>query len=301
MENARCILEEAQHGKEFWGQAVLTAAHIHNHLPSRSHTDMAPLEYWTGKPPGVGHLRVFGSTTWVHIPKEKRQKLDPKSVKGILVGYEQSSGSRVYRLYEPKEKRFLTSRDVIIDESTTVIEHHERSDTTIGWGNNTKTHAPEKRRTTRSESDFSPLDTITPALDMPAPAGDIQETITVRPVLPLSSTKDSRAIRGRAREAVRKQNPSLPRRSERRGNPTKEDGSQANYALFAGEEEAEPQTLTEALSGTQKEAWPLAWLSELNSLAKNETWVMEILPEGRTPIGCRWLFRNKDDGRFEAR
>ena len=95
MENAPCILEEAKLGKEFWGQAVLTSAHIHNHLPSRSHKDMAPLEYWTGKPPGVGHLRVFGSTTWVHIPKEKRQKLDPKSVKCILVGYEESAGSRV--------------------------------------------------------------------------------------------------------------------------------------------------------------------------------------------------------------
>jgi len=134
----------------------------------------------------------------VHIPKEKRHKLDLKSVKCLLVAYEESSGSRVYRLYEPKEKPFLTSRDVIIDESTTVFEHHERSDTTIGWGNNTKTHAPEKRMTTRSESDFFTLDMITRPLDMPAPAGYIQETITIRPSLPLSSTKDSRAIRGRA-------------------------------------------------------------------------------------------------------
>ena len=82
---------------------VLTAAHIHDHLPSRGHKDIAPLEYWTWKPPGVGYLRVFGSTMWVHIPKEKRQKLDPKSVKCILVGYGESAGSWVNRLYEPKE------------------------------------------------------------------------------------------------------------------------------------------------------------------------------------------------------
>ena len=46
---------------------------------------------------------------------------------------------------------------------------------------------------------------------------------------------------------------------------------EANYALIVREEEAEPGTLTEALSGTHKEAEPLAWLSELKSLAKNET------------------------------
>ena len=72
MENARCILEDSQIGKEFWGYAVLTAPHIHNRLPSRSHNDKSPLEYWTGKLPKIGHLRVFGSTTWVHIPTEKR-------------------------------------------------------------------------------------------------------------------------------------------------------------------------------------------------------------------------------------
>jgi len=176
---------------EFWGQAVFTTAQIHNHPPSRSDKDMAPLEYWTGKPPSVGHLRVFGSTTWVHIPQEKRQKLDPKSVKYILVGSEESSGSRVYRLYEPKEKRFLISRNVIINESTPVFEHHGRSDNATRWGNNTKIHPPEKKTTTVSESDFSLFDTITPPVDLPAPPGDIQETITVRPIMPLPSTKDS--------------------------------------------------------------------------------------------------------------
>ena len=136
---------------------------------------------------------------------------------------------------------------------------------------------------------------------MPTPADDTQETITVRPAVTSSSTRDSRTTRGRAREAVRKQNPSSSRRSQRRGNPSEEDSAQANYALFAGEEEDEPQTLTEALSGTQEKAWRLAWLSELDSLAKNGTWVIERLPDGRTPIGCRWLFRKKDDGRFKAR
>ena len=46
----------------------------------------------------VGHLRIFGSTAWVHVPKETRQKLDPKSVKCVLVGYEEDAGWRIYKL-----------------------------------------------------------------------------------------------------------------------------------------------------------------------------------------------------------
>ena len=49
MENARCILEDSQLGKEFWGYDVLTARHVHNRLPSRNHSDISTLEHWTGK------------------------------------------------------------------------------------------------------------------------------------------------------------------------------------------------------------------------------------------------------------
>ena len=113
-----CILEDSKLDKKFWGQAVLTTAHIHNHVPSRSHNDKAPLEYWTGKQPGVSHLQIFGSTTWVQVPKEKRQKLNPKSVKCVLMGYEEDAGSKVYRICDEEMERLFCSRDVIIDESS---------------------------------------------------------------------------------------------------------------------------------------------------------------------------------------
>ena len=71
IEYARCILEDSHLGKEFWGYAVLTAAHSHNRLPSRSHSNISPLEHWTGKQPEIGHLRVFGATACVHVPGEK--------------------------------------------------------------------------------------------------------------------------------------------------------------------------------------------------------------------------------------
>ena len=76
--------------------------------------------------------------------------------------------------------------------------------------------------------------------------------------------------------------------------------SQAQFALLAGQDIG-PETLTNALSSPERQHWIAAWQSELTSLADNNTWVIEHLPENRRVIGCHWLFRNKDDGQYKAR
>jgi hypothetical protein len=58
---------------------------------------------------------VFGSIAYVHIPKEKRKKLDAKAKKCIFVGY--SDEQKGYKCYNPQTKRACVSRDVVFDES----------------------------------------------------------------------------------------------------------------------------------------------------------------------------------------
>jgi len=62
----------------------------------------------------------------------------------------------------------------------------------------------------------------------------------------------------------------------------------------------EPQTLNEPLTRDDKKLWYEAWESEADSLVRNKTWVLTSLPKGREPIGCRWLFKRKDDGRYKV-
>jgi hypothetical protein len=53
-------------------------------------------EEWLGKKISYSHIRVFGCEAYVHVPKEKRHKLDPKSQKGVFVGYgENQFGFRI--------------------------------------------------------------------------------------------------------------------------------------------------------------------------------------------------------------
>ena len=51
----------------------------------------------------------------VEIPDEKRQKLNPKLEKCILIGY--SLEQKGYKCYNPSTRKVLVSRDVVFDES----------------------------------------------------------------------------------------------------------------------------------------------------------------------------------------
>jgi hypothetical protein len=48
--------------------------------------EKTPEEFFTGKKPSVDHLIIFGSPVYIHVPKEKRTKLDPSGKKGTFVG-----------------------------------------------------------------------------------------------------------------------------------------------------------------------------------------------------------------------
>ena len=61
---------------------------------------------------------------YVHIPKDKRTKLDPSGKKGIFVGYSESL--KAYRIYFPGYKKIDISRDVIFDEGTAYNKSRKR-------------------------------------------------------------------------------------------------------------------------------------------------------------------------------
>jgi Reverse transcriptase (RNA-dependent DNA polymerase)/gag-polypeptide of LTR copia-type/GAG-pre-integrase domain/Integrase core domain len=110
IESARSMLRHANLEPKYWAESVVTAVYIRNRSPSRTLNNITPYEAWHGQKPSINHLRVFGCLAWVHIPKAKRQKLDPKATLGIFVGY--SAESKAYRIFDPKAGVIKISRDV---------------------------------------------------------------------------------------------------------------------------------------------------------------------------------------------
>lgn len=57
---------------------------------------------------------------YVHIPKEKRRKLDKKAEKLVFVGY--ADGQKAYRFVDLETKRIVISRDAKFNENSDVRE-----------------------------------------------------------------------------------------------------------------------------------------------------------------------------------
>jgi hypothetical protein len=79
------------------------------HLGSKTSKEM-----FTGKKPKVSHFKIFGCPVFIHIPKEKRNKLEPSGKKRIFVGY--CEVSKAFRIYIPGHRHIEISRDVTFDE-----------------------------------------------------------------------------------------------------------------------------------------------------------------------------------------
>ena len=100
----------------FWAEVAIIAVHLINCSPSAPLDNQIPEELWTGKTPNYAHLRVFGCEAYAHVPKELRQKLDPKSQKCIFIGYG-TEGEMGYRLWNPESHKVIRSSHVIFNES----------------------------------------------------------------------------------------------------------------------------------------------------------------------------------------
>jgi hypothetical protein len=96
-DKAMAMLHTAGLSFGFWEYAMNAAVHIYNRSPTRTLKWHTPFEVWySGKVPDVSHLRVFGCKGYMHVPTDKRRKLDAKAIEVTLVGFE--PGAKGYQL-----------------------------------------------------------------------------------------------------------------------------------------------------------------------------------------------------------
>ncbi|CAL2265082.1 unnamed protein product [Prunus armeniaca] len=115
MNLVRCMLTEKQVPKAFWPEAVRWCVHVLNRCPTLAVQNRTPEEAWSGMKPTVEYFRVFGCLAHVHVPDQKRIKLDDKSTQCVLLGV--SDESKAYRLFDPVSKKIIVSRDVVFEEN----------------------------------------------------------------------------------------------------------------------------------------------------------------------------------------
>ncbi|KAH9777913.1 hypothetical protein KPL71_007181 [Citrus sinensis] len=93
--------------------SISTTAYLINRSPSSALIFKTPQEAWSGKPPDISNLKIFGCPAYAHV---SQGKLEPRTVKGYFIGYPE--GIKGYKIWsiDRKPSRTFISRDVVFNE-----------------------------------------------------------------------------------------------------------------------------------------------------------------------------------------
>ncbi|CAI5991353.1 unnamed protein product [Closterium sp. NIES-65] len=331
-EAARGLLIEAGLPDYFWPDAVRSACVAKNRALTHVGADKwVPYVEWLGRKPKVDMLRVFGCMCMALVPKHLRHnKLGAKAVWAVHLGMAQNS--KGWLLWDPFTKKFLVSRDCKFMENFMYKDWKAENEAKIGvrFGE-VKSSGLEhvelplelssSSTTTRQSSLVNGEEE---ANDAEEEEEEVQQVSERAPSLPSRTTSAPR-IRATPQQRQGLQVPAAEEegRGKRRVQPPNRltydaPGKQgktalAGAAMMVGDDEesdyeecafaffspvempGEPATLKEALESSDAEEWKKAMESELKSIKENDTFELGELPEGRTAITSKWLFKIKSD------
>ena len=314
-EHALAMIHEMDMKPSFWPEAHEYASYTRNRCPTSAIPDhKTPNEVFHGRKPDVSSLRIFGSKCHVRIPPESRSsKLAPRSLDGILCGFER--GSKAYKVWIPSSRKFTISRDVIVyEEIPRVIDNDTTPDS-----------APHEGVSTSDTTPSTPPITVSPPKDSPLEQTDVPPSVEPLPIPTTAPTDPRRTARTSRptwkkqendRQLTLKQEKKEQRRQAREAKESKvieeetttptPDEKLANVAYMAAYGPFTPSNYEEAINSPHADEWIKAMKEELGMLTERKTWVVEDLPQGRKEVGCRWVYLLKFDAngnitRYKAR
>jgi hypothetical protein len=109
-----CLLFQASLPASYWVEALHTATHLLNRLPSKAVSHPTPHFALYGTTPSYDHLRVFGCACYPNTSATAPHKLSPHSTLCLFLGY--SPDHKVYRCLDLTSHRIIISRHVVFDE-----------------------------------------------------------------------------------------------------------------------------------------------------------------------------------------
>ncbi|CAM8988281.1 unnamed protein product [Rhodiola kirilowii] len=201
------------------------------------------------------------------------------------MGYE--SGSKAYRLYEPKSKKLHVSRDVIFDEEgqwNWVDWEPElvRSDETftIFYQNE------DVAGCSGGQSESEHVESHRSSPQTPHHRGTSSQQVDA---LPMMSSPHSSVADGKTSSSPSSKRPRRYRSLNDIYADTEVMDPYPPGCFLAVEE---PTCFKEA---EKEECWMKAMHEELKCIEDNETWELKDLPSGHKPIGLKWVYKVKKD------
>ena len=299
----RCFLIESKLPKHLWPYAVMMATFVRNRC-YQQRTKQIPFSLLTGKLPDFNNLYRFGSTCYAYDKSAK--KLDPRSIKGVFIGYDRESPS--YLVYFPDENKIKKFRCIkCFDEMNVKDDGH---DVPLVYEEDVDDFRISKRRI--PEPPVPQLDS-----DVPAPVvvsddhdignvdGNVPTPVVVSDSQDVGSVEDEHVQLMGGTEDRRREYPARERRRPQHLHDydlsndqidivTHEMYANIDYCFKASTIHI-PKTYKEALASPESHQWKLAMDDEMNALTDNNTFSLMELPKDKKLIGGRWVYALKSD------
>ena len=77
MEVVKTMIHDQDLPMCLWAKGAITVVYVQNRLSHSAFGCKTPEEMFTDKKSEVSHLKIFGCPVFIHISKEKRNKLEP--------------------------------------------------------------------------------------------------------------------------------------------------------------------------------------------------------------------------------
>ena len=256
--------------QQLWCEAANTATKLANILV-KNNTDLCAHEKVYDQLPGYAHkLRIFGEIGIVSNTGAIHNATHDRGIKCIFLGYADDHSGDVYRFYNMRTGRVILSRDVI-------------------WIN--KTYSEHENQTAGLEQYYNDDDEEEDIMPMRVPPNPVNAPVIAPPPprwverLQDEHTQiyEHRTRSGRSHALIHQRDPDA-------------------YGCVAAD--GEPNTYNEAMQSANSKFWLEAMNQEMKSMADKQVWKRvpkKDIPKDKKLIGCRWVFKQKDNGVFRAR
>ena len=259
---ARCLLIESKLAKVLWTYAVMAAVYIRNRCYN-PRTWKTPFEVMTCRKPNLGNMHIFGTPCYAYVQNKK--KLDPRSEKGIFVGYDK--GSPAYSVY-------FTERNIMVRKVRCVKFTDKVDDVN---------NVPQ------------PYDDVyvkptTEVAGREAVQNDDEVKID-ETEMRARDDRDDTSVRFVVRYPARQR--SKPKYLEDYVESMEVEDCDVTLDYCYKVLYDIPITYQEAVSSSESAKWQKAMDDQMNALRDNDTFELTHVPEDRKIVGGRWVYTVK--------
>ena len=320
---ARSISFQANLPKKLWNFAIQHSVHIINRVPTPLLQNKCPYEILYKQPPVLIHLKTFGCLSYASTNVAHRSKFDHRARKTVFLGFKE--GMKGFILYDLLSHQIFVSRNAIFFESyfpfhtstsvssTSPFIHPDNSALVfdnVSLPSNSQVFdsvpaSPAHISASDSPVTHSPTSPVlitTPISDSSSSSSPITTPIqptrhSTRICHRPSHLDDFHCSFSSSSNHYSGIDTHVPHSLSNVLSYNKCSPSYHNFCL-AVTTTPEPKTFLQAF---KHDCWKKAMQAELDALAMNKTWSIVDLPEGKTPIDCKWVFKTKyhADGTIE--